>query len=143
MDTLRTSLEVPNAAVSLLPMHVQYSGPAKTKEFFSGTKTTENVGSEEREVAYFRGCRLVGDKTNWDGRYQGYIMNKSEAIAHSDPSDAEGIANGTAEIRNVKVYSPVAKFDQMTLYGHDNVVESNSQWRTVSEWATISDAIHL
>lgn len=142
MDTLRLSQEVPQATVSLLPLHIQYSGPANTKEYFSNTKSTEKVGKEEREIAYFRGCRLVGHKTNWNGKYRGYILNKSETIAHANPADTEGIANGTAEIKNVKVYNPIAKFDEMTIYGHDNVIELTSQWRMVSEWSEISDAIH-
>lgn len=142
MDNFRVSKAVPEANVSLVPMHIQYSGPANTADYFTDTKSIEKIGNEQREVAYFRGCRLVGDKTDWNGKYHGYIVNKSETIAHADPTDSEGIANGTAEIKNVKVFDTVGQFSELTMYGHDNPLELTSQWRMVSEWAEISDAIH-
>lgn len=123
---------------SLLPMHIQYTGPAKTQDYFtpSKMKETRNDGTEI-DIAYFRGCKLVGKtidlKANDVG---GYIVNRSEHLGRVGNED------GSEDIKSFATFTPTAKFDKLVLYGHDTTVELNNQWGLIPEFLEVSKIIH-
>ncbi|KAI5966125.1 hypothetical protein CANMA_003371 [Candida margitis] len=112
MPVITCSDKVSKVEASLLPMHLQYSGPANTSDYFTLSKTTEtqNDGSEIK-TAYFRGCRLVAKEVNLkDSNVEGYIINKNEVLQRKLNEE-----DGTEEVKTVKNYSAAASFDKLTL----------------------------
>ncbi|ABN66441.1 predicted protein [Scheffersomyces stipitis CBS 6054] len=126
--------EVPNVIANLVPMHIQYSGPAKTNEYFTPSKTQEDGNTN----AYFRGCKLVGTEITLKN-HTGYIINKSETLVH-DPEMAD---DGSGDnIKTVSTYSPTAKFETITIYGHDVPADKYNQWRLINEQQDVADILH-
>lgn len=131
--------KVPKVEASLLPMHLQYSGPANTSNYFTPSKTIEkqNDGSEVK-TAYFRGCRLVAKEVNLkDCNVEGCVINKNEVLQRETNDE-----DGTELVKTVKNYSAIASFDKMTLYGHDSEIELSNQWSLIPEYLEISSIIH-
>lgn len=134
---------IPTVAANLLPCHIQYTGDANTETYFTPSKTTEiNENNEVKDVAHFRGLKLVGVtiKLN-DLGYTGYLLNKSESIEKVQTEYSEEFEQ-EAEIKTVYTHTPVAKFHDLTVYGHDAPVEPSCQWNLIGEWQKLSDVIH-
>ncbi|KAI5966010.1 hypothetical protein KGF57_000683 [Candida theae] len=111
MSIISCAEKIPEVEASLLPMHLQYSGPANTSEYFTPSKTTEkqNDGSEVT-TAYFRGCRLVAKEVDLKkSDVKGYLVNKNEALQREVNEE-----DGTEIIKTVKNYCAVASFDKLT-----------------------------
>ncbi|KAK6465666.1 ribonuclease H2, subunit C [Scheffersomyces coipomensis] len=134
-DTIQINNEVPTVIANLVPVHIEYSGPAATKEYFTPSKTSEN----SQDIAYFRGCKFIGDKVDFNDKYTAYIMNKSESLVRVE--DNENDYNGD-NVKSVSTYIPIAKFNSINVYGHDTRIAENNQWSLLKEWNEISDIIH-
>lgn len=124
-------VEAPEMTANLVPMFIRHNGSADTEKYFTPSKTVQQYAGQDVDVAYFRGCRLVGTKTVFDD-YEGYVMNTSESLAQNDDGS----------ISTIKSYTPIAKFDGIHIYGHDSPPELANQWALVNEWKQISDIIH-
>lgn len=136
LDVIHTDIDVPTINANIIPCHIQYSGVANTKDYFTPSKKQETTTTGEQvEVSYFRGCKLVGKKVNLSENYTGYLINKSESLATAEEGSTE-------EYKTVNTYIPVAKFDEMIIFGHDSPAELTSQWGLINEWKEISDVIH-
>lgn len=85
----------PPVVANLIPMHVQYTGVANTKEYFTNSKSYST-----NTEGYFRGLKLVGKPVDITGR--AYLLDNKD----------EG-------------YTSVAQFDQFTIYGHDSLEAEN------------------
>lgn len=124
--------EVPTLEANLLPVHIKYTGPANTKDYFTPTKAYDEVANTTS--AYFRGCKLVGNEVKLPENSTAYIMNKHETM-ESAPETPQGY-------RTVNNYVPEAQFKLFKVYGQDTPIPLNSQWFLMSEWNDISDIIH-
>ncbi|KAK6454999.1 ribonuclease H2, subunit C [Scheffersomyces xylosifermentans] len=138
-NTIQINREVPKVTANLVPMHIQYSGPAKTNDYFTPSKTKEVITDKEVEVAYFRGCKLAGEKLELDGNFTGYILNKSETLARVEGMADDGYGNN---IVTVNTYTPTAQFDDIILYGHDVPEGKNNQYSLINEFKNINDILH-
>lgn len=135
-DVINTSEDVPIMHGNIVPCHIQYSGAANTKDYFTPSKKQDTLPTGEQvEVAYYRGCKLVGKNMNISNDYSGYLINKSESLARVEDETSE-------DYLTVNTYTPVAKFEEITVYGHDTVPELTSQWGLIQEWKDISEVIH-
>ncbi|CUM62947.1 uncharacterized protein PRCAT00000507001 [Priceomyces carsonii] len=131
--------KVPIVEANLVPFHIEYSGPANTAEFFTPSKTTEQIEPDrEASVAYFRGCKMVGNEVTYGDRYIGYVVEKSEKMEKIQ--EDESIESGI--LKNIDIYTAVAKFKKLVIYGHDAPAEEYNQWALVNEWKEISDIVH-
>ncbi|ODV78129.1 ribonuclease H1 small subunit [Suhomyces tanzawaensis NRRL Y-17324] len=130
-DSIQALEDVPKVVANVLPLHIQYSGPAKANEYFTASRCTEQLGDKTVDVAYFRGSRLVGQESHL-GENTGYIVNASESLAH----DEEG------EVKTIKTYTSVAQFNQLNIFGHDSLAELDNQWSLLNEWVGISHVLH-
>ena len=141
MSTIKVDADkvVPKVTASLLPMHIQHSGAANTAEYFTPSHTTETLRDGSTiSTAFFRGCRLIGKDLNLlEQNLQGFVMNSSELLIRE-----ENLEDGTETIKSVKSYTPVATFDKLVLFGHDEEVEPNDQWRLITEFLKISNILH-
>lgn len=100
---------------NLIPAHVQYTGTANTKEYFTNTKSQKKgLDGNENIEGYFRGLRLVGKPIE----VSGYLLESKD----------DG-------------YVAVASFSTFTLFGHDTL-EPENQWELINEWYEIGDIIH-
>ena len=98
-----TNESAKEVVASVVPMNIQYSGPANTEDYFAPSKTQETQPDGTLlDVAYFRGCKLVGKTLELD-KYdvKGYVINKSEHLV----SDKE-----TGEVKTAVTYIPVGNF---------------------------------
>lgn len=136
LDVIHTSEDVPKVHANIIPCHVQYNGTANTKDYFTPSKKQETLhNGQQSQVAYFRGCKLVGEDTDIKDDYTGYLINKTESLARSEDAESE-------EYVTVNTYTPVAKFEELTVYGHDSAPELTNQWGLIKEWKDISEVIH-
>lgn len=140
-DTIQIP-DVPRVAAHLVPCHIQYSGPANTKEYFTPTKSNETRDDAPVDIAYFRGLRLVGQTTNLrDLKLRGYLLDKSESIERQEQHSEDPYSE--PQLVTVHTHTAIASFDTLTVYGHDSVVERDNQWRLLDEWAEMAEIIHL
>lgn len=123
----------PPVHVNVMPVKIQYSGDADTKNFFTSTKAMEDFESKRVTTANFRGLRLVGEDITLVNKV-GHVCNYHELLV-SDPK-REG------EIMTCKEYSSDARFESLTIFGHDSLPPRSSKWRLIEEWDAIADAIH-
>ncbi|RLV92272.1 hypothetical protein JA1_003332 [Spathaspora sp. JA1] len=122
--------------VSLVPMHIQYTGTAKTQDYFTPSKIRPDT-KNENHVAYFRGCKLVGNPIDLSSsQLKGYIINKTEHLTRSEGDDDQN------EITSISNYTPEVAFKELMIYGHDVPVESNNQWSLVPEYSKINNILH-
>lgn len=123
-------------SANLVPFHIQYSGPANTKDYFTVTKQVEvQADGTEVEVAYFRGCKLVGVNQELPHGYKGYLMNKNEVLQTTGQGPDQ-------QFFSAKIYNTIGEFDKLIIYGHDQPGDAGSQWATLNEWQELSDIIH-
>ena len=125
--------DVPAVTVNILPVKIQYTGPANTKDYFTPSKIIDKSQDRDVTTAYFRGLKLAGETVDL-GDKVGYICNSTERLKE--------LAD-TLDIETVREYSPIAKFDQFTVYGHDSSTSENNKWKMMKEWEAISDAVNL
>lgn len=136
MSSIETNNEsTPTVIASLLPMSIQYSGPANTEDYFTPSKMQETQpNGKQLEVAYFRGCKLVGNTIDLNkSDLQGYVVNKAEHLVRDDES---------GEVKSAFTFTSVAKFNELTVYGHDSPVNLNDQWALIPEYVSISNLIN-
>ncbi|KAF6071357.1 hypothetical protein MEM_03605 [Candida albicans L26] len=136
MSTIKITNESAKEVVaSVVPMNIQYSGPANTEDYFAPSKTQETQPDGTLlDVAYFRGCKLVGKTLELD-KYdvKGYVINKSEHLV----SDKE-----TGEVKTAVTYIPVGNFQKLTVYGHDTLPSRTNQWSLIPEYLSISNIVN-
>lgn len=125
--------------VNVVPMQIHYNGEANTQEYFTSSRTTETIGDKKVDVAYFRGCKLVGEAHPLKS-HTGYLLNASERLARKD--NYENDTYGEEEVITVKTHTPVANFDEIEVFGHDSLVESTNPWALVDGWTNIADILH-
>lgn len=123
--------DVPEYEANLVPMHIEYNGPANTEEFFTPSKSLLDAPVT---TAYFRGLKLVGTPIPLPKDATAYVLNKEETIVAA-PDTKEGF-------RTSFNYTPVARFSKVTGFGHDSALATNSQYLLMTEWDQISDILH-
>lgn len=143
-DSITIEENVVPVTINVIPMHIQYTGPAKTNEYFTASRTTEQFGAKTVDVAFFRGCKLVGEKIPLSN-HTGYIMNSTEILSlpkvtEGEYGDDDPFANG--DVKTIKSFTPVAQFDEITIFGHDAPAASSNPWGLLDEWNSIADIIH-
>lgn len=142
-DSIKVPEDIPTLSASLLPCHIQYTGEADTETYFTPSKTTEiNENNEKKNIAHFRGLKLVGETTDLkELGYTGFLVNKSEAIERVK-QDYEQDFDHESAIKTVFTHTAVAKFNEFTVYGHDAPAEPTNQWKLIGEWQQLSSVIH-
>ncbi|KAI5965611.1 uncharacterized protein KGF55_000973 [Candida pseudojiufengensis] len=134
-----TKEELPKVELSILPMHIHYSGPANTSDYFTPSKTKETLKDGSIvDTAYFRGLRLIGKELELkDSNLKGFILNKTENLSR-DINEEDGVET----IKTIKNYTAISTFEKLTLYGHDSEVESNNQWSLIPEYMEVNSIVH-
>lgn len=134
---MASSISVPDAlpevTVNVVPCRIHYSGPAKTAEYFTPSKSNEVVGGRVQHIAQFRGLRLVGESIPI-GDKKGYFVSKSELLVPA-PEEESGFTT-------TNQYVAEAQFDELCVYGQDSLVALTSQWKLMSEWEAIAEVLH-
>ncbi|EGW35497.1 uncharacterized protein SPAPADRAFT_48484 [Spathaspora passalidarum NRRL Y-27907] len=121
---------------SLVPMHIQYTGSAKTQDYFAPSKIRPDT-TDGNHVAYFRGCKLLGNPIDLSSsQLKGYVINKSEHLARSEDEDGQEV------ITTVSNYTAEVSFKELMVYGHDVPAESDNQWSLIPEYCKINSILH-
>lgn len=141
-DTIAIIKDVPEVRANLIPMHIQYSGQANTEDYFTPSKNNEKAFSGDCHIAYFRGCKLVGNELGIQKFFDGYLLNHSESLVNTEAYSEDGGNDTFDNVKSVKVHAAFAHFDEITIYGHDSLPELDSQWAHINEWKEVSDIIH-
>lgn len=135
VDKVETQVEVPLSKLSIIPVLIDYSGPARTDEYFTSSRTTRTKqNGDVIEEAYFRGLKLVGKNIELLKGYKGFAVNKVESLDNSGTGDSPKISNK---------FVPIASFDDLTVFGHDSCVNRMDQWMLIEEWEEISKIVHM
>lgn len=125
--------DVPLVNVNLVPCKIQYTGPSNTEEFFTPSKKSEKWQEQDVVTASFRGLKFIGENIELKNKV-GYICNSTETL-EMNPDEPE-------KIETLKELKPVAKFEGITVYGHDSRPSENNKWKLLNEWDAVAEAIH-
>lgn len=131
MSKLSVHDDVPLAAVNVVPFKIQYTGDANTLQYFTPSKQVSVENGQRVVTADFRGLHLKGQEIPL-GKKRGFVCTASEYLVQDEQGD----------VLARKQYTSVAKFDSLTVFGHDAVPPLSSKWRLIEEWDAIASAIH-
>ncbi|MCJ1287725.1 hypothetical protein MMC26_007077 [Xylographa opegraphella] len=151
---------IPKLTPNILPCRINHSGPV------NASKRYWNVEDDEkgRKMAYFRGRKLLGREVKLSDSYRGAVIcdtdrvlplsdspnasdfdAKAPTTAKSTVEDDEGEGgdDGEDDIEPTKVLEEVATFDEILVWGHEQVPGEDDVFvRGVQEWLGFAEAMH-
>ena len=144
---------------NILPCHIHHSGPiAITSTHWRPTAaiTTSAQSKKPVSTAYFRGRKLLGRRMRVPEHYTGYLLQKTDKLvpqkvtgsphAHISFDGLEGVEMGLEDGEekevDVKVMDCLAGFDEIVVWGHDQVPDEDDEYgRGVDEWIAFAEAV--
>ena len=125
-------------SINILPCRINHNGPTKvTKRYWQPRTEADNT-----RTAHFRGPRLRGRAVRIPEKYQGFVLKATDKTIIEPLMPTE--EDEEPELpQPVKAVEEVAVFDEMVVWGHDQVPASDdSLVKGVEEWIAFAEAIH-
>jgi len=138
MLAISKSSAADTTSINILPCRINHDGPTKvTKRYWQPRTEADNT-----RTAHFRGRRLRGRVVKVPGQYQGLVLKASDRTIIEPVLPAED--DDEPELREpVKVVEEVSTFNEMTIWGHDQIPASDDPLiKGVEEWISFAEAIH-
>ncbi|KAL8807313.1 MAG: hypothetical protein Q9182_000818 [Xanthomendoza sp. 2 TL-2023] len=131
--------------LNLLPCRIHHDGPINTTPRY-WDPTTDKDGHPE---GYFRGRKLKGREVSLPVGYRGAVVRKGaedneaqKKIVENQPSIRMEDDDGDPE-DEVKVLEEVTQFDELVVWGHEAIAESDDTFvKGVEEWVKLARAMH-
>jgi len=140
MLAIRNASANDKSTVNVLPCCINHTGATKvTKRYWR--PRNEDDGSK---TAHFRGRQLRARIVKIPERYEGLVLKSTdktflEPIEPSPEDDEEP----EEPLETVKIAERVATFDQLTIWGHDQIPSMDDTFvKGVEEWIAFAGAIH-
>lgn len=134
---MRTKISVPadlpDAELNLVPCKIQYTGPADANKLFTTSKRPERWQNKNVVTSSFRGLKLIGEEVPLRQK-AGYVCNTTELVKECENEDAGS--------ESIKEFTAIAKFEKLTVYGHDSCAPATNKWKMLNEWDEVANAIH-
>lgn len=158
-----TSTKPNHLTPNLLPCAIHHNGPIQTSSRYWSPKPT-HAESETERTAYFRGRKLQGRAVRLPEGYTGMLVKKTDDVLSEEKKakmptaeelrameegddmdeDGEGMGLGKDEEVEVKMLEQTAEFDEMVVWGHEALPETDDVYvRGVEEWVGFAAAVSL
>ena len=128
-------------AVNVLPCRINHTGPTKVKKRFWQPQSS----ADGTKIAYFRGRKLHGRCVKLPEKYQGLVLKQSDKVVVDLPPpliDEEDDEEPELP-QPVKVVDQVATFEEVTVWGHDQLpAADDAMVKGTEEWISFAEAIH-
>jgi len=125
-------------SVNILPCCINHDGPTKvTRRYWQ-----PRVEANKIKTAHFRGRRLRGKVIKIPEKHQGLVLKATDktVIEPVLPGEDDEEPELPEPVRVVEV---VSTFDEMVLWGHDEVPASDDSFaKGIEEWIGFAEAIH-
>lgn len=143
MLAIRKASTVDKSSINILPCRINHDGPTKVTKRYWGPRN-ENDGSK---TAHFRGRRLRARVVKIPEGYEGLVLKSTDRILVEPVQPLEPQSEDDDEPEElpepVKIAEHVSTFDEMTIWGHDQVPTADDSFaKGVEEWITFAEAIH-
>jgi len=138
MLAIRKTTASDSTSINILPCRINQSGPTKVTKRYWQPRAEAN----KTKTAHFRGRRLRGRVVKLPEQYRGIVLKPSdqtiiEPILPADDDEEPELPEP------VKVVEEVSNFDEMTIWGHDQLPASDDNFiNGVEEWISFAEAIH-
>ncbi|KAI4867967.1 ribonuclease H1 small subunit [Hypoxylon rubiginosum] len=133
-----------NASVHLLPCRIHHDGKVGPVDAY----WNPNEGQDKTRTAYLRGRKLHGKAVKLPEGYYGSVVEKSEPkkpekTQEEMVEDVE-MQDDQDEQPEMGVMQGKATFDELMVWGHESLVDSNEDpyLRGVEEWISFAEQIH-
>ncbi|KVI03069.1 uncharacterized protein C12B10.15c [Cynara cardunculus var. scolymus] len=118
--------------VHQLPCCIKYNGPSPVSHYFKPKPNGIEVDGLNVKEAYFRGRRLQGTTVPLPDDYSGFVIGrKSSAKRKACNNDA-----------NTTYWQMNAKFENITLWNHDNLPSKEDGFLRAFHWLHVAKALH-
>lgn len=126
------------SVLNVLPCRIDHDGPAKvTKRYW-----TTRIEADGTKTSDFRGRRLRGRVVKVPRGYRGRVLKATEK-AVVEPTLNMDEDEESNPITPVKIADEVSTFEEMVVWGHDQVPATDDSFViSVEEWTAFADAIH-
>ncbi|KAI9798034.1 MAG: hypothetical protein M1835_005037 [Candelina submexicana] len=139
---------------NVLPCRIDHNGPVNASErYWAPTKDCNG-----RETSYFRGRKLQGRSVKIPEGYRGTVVGTTEHQL-SDNGNMDRVSDVTSkdvrlseddkegdemEAQDTKVLEENASFDEIVVWGHEAVPETESDpyIRGLDEWIAFAETMH-
>jgi len=125
-------------SINILPCRIGHNGPTKvTRRYWQPRTEADNT-----RTAHFRGRRLRGRVVRVPEKYQGLVLKTTDKTIIEPVMPTE--EDEEPELPEpVKLMDEVAIFDEMVVWGHDQVPASDDTLvKGAEEWIAFAEAIH-
>ena len=147
---------------NILPCRINHSGPISITSTHwnptttTSTSTTSTSTKQPTPTAYFRGRKLLGRRLRVPEHYTGYLLQKTDNlipqkatskphgyIASDELNGVDGmLADDELGETKVKAMECVAGFDDVIVWGHDQVPGEDDEYgRGMEEWMAFAEAV--
>ncbi|KAI9705532.1 MAG: 3'-5' exonuclease [Candelina mexicana] len=143
---------VPN----VLPCRIDHNGPVNASERYWAP--TKDCKVDDKETSYFRGRKLHGRSVKIPEGYQGIVVTTTEHQL-SDNGNRNRLSDVTSkdvrlceddeegdklETQDTKVLEENASFDEIVVWGHEAVPETENDpyLRSLDEWIAFAETMH-
>ena len=140
MLAISKSSSFDESSVNILPCRIDHNGPAKVTKRFWQPRTE----ADSTKTAHFRGRRLRGKTIKVPEKYQGLVLKATDKTIIEPVQPAEDDDEEEPELPEpVKVVDEVSTFDEMIVWGHDQVPAADDSFvKGIEEWIAFAEAIH-
>eukprot|EP01102_Stenamoeba_stenopodia_P003866 TRINITY_DN13990_c0_g1_i1.p1 TRINITY_DN13990_c0_g1~~TRINITY_DN13990_c0_g1_i1.p1 ORF type:complete len:210 (+),score=51.86 TRINITY_DN13990_c0_g1_i1:66-632(+) len=116
--------------VQLVPIKINYSGPAKVSSYFRTAEVKDNGGNEVQYEASFRGRKLSGTKYVFPANVKGYLLEKKVEVNAEDE---------TSKKTHLTVKS---EFNEVFEWMRDKDISPEKRIKSFLEFSSIARTLH-
>lgn len=119
--------------VHQLPCCIKYNGPCSVSQYFKPKSTEIEVDGLNVNEAYFRGRKLQGTTISLPQGYSGFVIGKKNPSKRKASEKSEESSSS---------WEMNAKFQNVTLWNHDNLPSQDDAFLRSFHWFAVSKALH-
>ncbi|KAL1303571.1 hypothetical protein AAFC00_006939 [Neodothiora populina] len=134
----------PACLVNILPCKVHHNGQVNASQRHWDPQSSE----DGKEMAYFRGRKLIGRALNIPEGYKGVVVEKTDRCLLQPPSSSMADADeeeeeADVEAPEVKIVKESASFDKITVWDHEaQPLDDSPHIKGVQEWMAFAQSMH-
>ncbi|KAI9857152.1 MAG: 3'-5' exonuclease [Vezdaea acicularis] len=132
-------------SANILPCRISHTGPVSSSERYWKPQK-----EDDKNVAYFRGRRLLGKTIRIPDGYQGAVVERTERmlpVADKKMSSVIGSGDdedGDDEPEQVNILEETNTFDEIVVWGHETLPDDmdDPYVKGIEEWIPFAEAMH-
>ncbi|KAK9472992.1 ribonuclease H2, subunit C [Dipodascopsis tothii] len=135
------------AQVHVLPCHIEYDGPAALERYWRveplpAAEVPPDAVGDAFQLAYFRGCRLLGRRVALPEGYIGCIVPPTDVEQPPrEAMDLDDESDDDADDAPPRVWQATDAFDALTVWEQDDVPGTANAWASVDGWIAFAEQL--